>query len=313
MSKIENGRIYEYIENLYDDMKAKDGKYYPSKHDKLVFASAAKEFNITEGQAEKTYNSFSQLVAKKLELRLSRLPKKERQKRREEIFANILKNNGDLPFGDIEGPATEDIKSGLDTIYEEYSNVAILIGKNGWTIPMSMGLSKLDSLIGKKVDIEVLDSFFKKYYDPRKFATLTKHVKRSNLSNTQKKLFFECVDTFNEGRFSISATALITILEGVLSKFGDSENDIMMIRICRYHMDETKNDKKIINHLVWVSFLNFISELYKKSEFDKDEPDKLNRHWILHGRTDKELGDADCLRLFNAIYSLITMMKYAKK
>lgn len=275
--------------------------------------SAADEFDITKEKAEKIYNSFSKLVAKKLELKLNRLPEKQRQEKREEILSNNLKNNKDLPFGEIEGPATEDIKSGLDTIYEEYSEIAMLIGKNGWTIPMSMGLSKLDALIDKDINIELLDEFFKDYYNEKMFKTMLKHVKNSNLNSTQVELFLDCVEAFKKGRYLISTTSLITILEGILSQFGNDKKDIRMIKICRFKMDGTKNDRKIINHLVWASFFHFISELYNKSEFDKDEPESVNRHWILHGRTDKQLGAADCLRLFNAIYSLTTMMKLADK
>lgn len=312
MTKITNGRIYEYIENLYDNLKARDGKYYPSKHDDYVFLQASKEFNIEKEEVEKIYKSFNKFVAKKLELQLQRLPKKDRQKRREEMLSNILKNNGDLPFGDIEGPATEGIKSGLDTIHEELNNIAILIGKNGWTIPMSMGLSSLDVLSDKSIDIEVLDEFFGNYYTPKKFKTLTKHVARSGLNDTQKAHFSDCVDAYNTGKHLLCVTSLITILEGTLSKFGDDENDVRMMRICRYYMDVTKNNNKIITHLIWTSFYYFICELYKKSDFDKEEPNNLNRHWILHGRTGQDLGDIDCLRLFNAIYSLTTMMKYDK-
>lgn len=313
MEKFENGRVYEFIENLYDELKNQDGGYYPSKHDSYVFERASEEFDITIEKAQKIYDGFGKLVAKRLELNLQRLPKKERQKRREEILTNIIKNNRDLPYHELEGPATEDIKSGLDTIYEEYSKVAELIGVNGWTIPMSMGLSKLDDLIDKEIKIELLDSFFSDFYTSKNFNLMTKHVKNSNIKVVQKELFNQCLESFNSRSYLICTTALMTILEGLLSEFGNDKKDIRMIRICRFQMDQTKTDKKIINHLVWISFFNFIKELYDKSAFDESEPDRINRHWILHGRSDKQVGEADCLRLFNAIYSLVTMLKYQEK
>lgn len=314
VDKIENGRVYEYIENLYDDLKKQDGGYYPSsKHDNYVFQKASEEFNISIEEVQKIYDGFGKLVAKRLELKLQRLPKKERQKRREEILTNIMKNNRDLPFHELEGPATEDIKSGLDTIDEEYSKISELIGINGWTIPMSMGLSKLDDLLDKEITIELLDSFFTGFYTGKNLKLMVKHVKNSSIKTTQKKLFNQCLESFSRKNYLICTTALITILEGLLSEFGDDKKDIRMIRICRFQMDQTKTDKKIINHLVWVSFYNFIKELYDKSAFDESEPDRINRHWILHGRTEKQVGEADCLRLFNAIYSLVTMLKYEDK
>lgn len=313
VDKFENGRVYEFIENLYDELNKQDGGYFPSKHDAYVFERASEEFGISIEDAQKIYDGFGKHVAKLLELKLQRLPKKERQKRREEILTNIVKNNRDLPFHELEGPATEDIKSGLDTIDEEYSKISELIGVNGWTIPMSMGLSKLDDLLDKEITIELLDSFFSGFYTGKNLKLMVKHVKNSSIKTTQKELFNQCLESFNRKNYLICTTALITILEGLLSEFGDDKKDIRMIRICRFQMDQTKTDKKIINHLVWVSFYNFIKELYDKSAFDESEPDRINRHWILHGRTDKQVGEADCLRLFNAIYSLVTMLKYEDK
>lgn len=103
MEKFENGRVYEFIENLYDELNKQDGGYYPSsKHDKYVFEKASEEFDISIEKAQKIYDGFGKLVAKRLELRLQRLPHKERQKKREEILANIMKNNRDLPFYELD-------------------------------------------------------------------------------------------------------------------------------------------------------------------------------------------------------------------
>lgn len=310
VDRIENGRVYEFIENLYDELKNHDGGYFPSKHDNYVFERASEVFSISIEDTQKIYEGFGKHVARLLELKLQRLPKKERQKRREEMLRNIMKNNRDLPFYELEGPPTEDIKSGLDTIDEEYSKVAELIGTNGWTIPGSMGLSKLNDLLDKEIIIEVLDPFFSDFYTSKKFKLMVKHVENSNMKSTQKELFRQCLEAYSCRNYLICTTALITILEGLLSEFGEDKKDIKMIKICRLHMEKTKADKKIINHLVWVSLFNFIKELYEKSSFDKNQPERINRHWILHGRTDKQVGEADCLRLFNAIYSLVTMLKY---
>lgn len=230
VDKFENGRVYEFIENLYDELNKQDGGYFPSKHDAYVFERASEEFGISIEDAQKIYDGFGKHVAKLLELKLQRLPKKERQKRREEILTNIIKNNRDLPFHELEGPATEDIKSGLDTIDEEYSKISELIGVNGWTIPMSMGLSKLDDLLDKEITIELLDSFFTGFYTGKNLKLMVKHVKNSSIKTTQKELFNQCLESFSRKNYLICTTALITILEGLLSEFGDDKKDIRMIK-----------------------------------------------------------------------------------
>lgn len=49
----------------------------------------------------------------------------------------------------------------------------------------------------------------------------------------------------------------------------------------------------------------------KNSEFNKDEPD-LNRHWIMHGRTDHCMEQIDCIRVINIFYGTILLGKWER-
>lgn len=310
MSKLEDGSIYEFIDNLFLELIQKDGGYFPSKHDSDVFLKASERFGKSVLEVERIFNSFASIAARKEVQNLNKLPKKKKEEKRKEMLINILKNNRDLPYHDIEGPASEPIKSGFEILNNEYKGIAVDIGLNGWTLPMSMGLSELDVLVTMEKSNKTYDGFFSKYYSNKKFRLMIKHVNLSSISQRHKELFNDCINAYEEKRYLICITALLTLLEGILSCFGDTKTDIRMMRICRFNMDSTESNKKIINHLIWVSFFNFISTLYEKSNFDQDEPAKINRHWILHGRTDTDWTDADALRLFSAVYSLTTILKY---
>ena len=49
------------------------------------------------------------------------------------------------------------------------------------------------------------------------------------------------------------------------------------------------------------------------SEISADEPETINRHWLLHGRSDFEIDEMDCIRLFNAVQSLCMIVKVEAK
>ena len=53
-----------------------------------------------------------------------------------------------------------------------------------------------------------------------------------------------------------------------------------------------------------ISYDKFIRKLYQKTDFTTEEPDNINRHWLLHGRSAFEIEELDCIRLFNAVQSL---------
>ena len=77
-----------------------------------------------------------------------------------------------------------------------------------------------------------------------------------------------------------------------------------MMKICQKHVDLFLNDGSVIMKHVWISYNQFIRNLYQKSDFTASELDAINRHWLLHGRSDFEVEEIECMKLFNAIHSL---------
>jgi hypothetical protein len=240
MPKFEDGAIYEYIEKLFYELTHEDGGYFPSKHDQKVFFKTSEKFNKPIEEVIRIFDEFSGLAAKKEILKLNSLPKNKREARRMEMLTNILKNNRDLPYYDIEGPASEPISSGMEIIRDEYKEIAEYIGKNGWTIPMGMGLSELEGLMPKDRNIEAYDLFFSQYYSNKRFKLMIKHINQSSITKSHKELFNDCIQNYDEKRYLTCITVLLTLLEGVLSSFGDTKKDIRVIRICRFHMDALK-------------------------------------------------------------------------
>lgn len=296
--------IYEYCENLYDKYSKDDGGYYPSKHDKKVFEEASKHFDISLDKVKKIYNDMSKISANKWIKKKGKISKDDSLK----YLSDIVKNNRDLPFYKLEGPPKENIENGTKIINEEYLKISEHIGKLGWSIPFIMGLNELEKLKNSEKVEDSIDEFFIGFYNDRNLKLMVKHINKSNINCTLKTLFNQCIENYNKSNYLICLSSSITILEGVLSQFSTDKKDIRMIKVCRENMESTKESNKLIKHLVWVSFYNFINKLYEKSSFDSDEPNVINRHWLLHGRTQTDWGKSDCLRVFNAIYTVVNLL-----
>lgn len=315
MVNLEDGKIYEFIVNKYSELKSRDGGYYASSHDEEVFKIASNEFNMSIEELDNIYYKFQEISTKKQMEKLNKLPNILRNKKRIEMMGDILKNNKDLPFYKLEGEPINPIKSGLAIINEEYIELAKEVGENGWTIPMVMGLNKFEELSSLCVSCKeeekqgIYNKFFSTYYNSNNFKLMVKHINKSEITKTRKALFNDCVDAYNSYKYLLCINSLATILEGLLSDLDDDKTNIKMMKICKGNMDATQRDKKLIINLVWTSFYSFISTLYKKSNFDEDEPLIINRHWLLHGRTDREYDKEDCLRLFNSIYTIVSIIK----
>lgn len=99
-------------------------------------------------------------------------------------------------------------------------------------------------------------------------------------------------------------TTLTTILEGFISTFGDNPKDVRIMRICNFHAVEERNNGNKIKSLCWQSMYEYTQILFEKSDFSQTEPDKTNRHWLVHGRTSLIGDKLNCIRVINALSTL---------
>lgn len=89
MVKIEDGKIYEFIETLYGQLNERDGGYYPNKHDKEVFDEASIKFNMSIDELDKIYYSFGKIAGNLKVKNLNNLSDNLREKEFEESLKNL--------------------------------------------------------------------------------------------------------------------------------------------------------------------------------------------------------------------------------
>lgn len=313
MATIEEGSVFEYCEGLFVELIDKDGGYHPSKHDVQVFKQAAKRFGITTDDVNRIYSTYSKIAADREIDKINKLPKAIRQKVIKRELQNIVLNNHDLPFYKIEGDPTEPLTSALDVLEEEYRGLIEKIAKAGWTLPLTLKVQQLEEIRKSIDDIEALDTIFVNFYSNKEFLLMCRHIRLAMENAGQQKVLEECIDIYRQGLYSACITALTVVLEGFISSFGDDPRDVRVMRICKFHADETKKKGKMLQSLCWLSLYEFTRIFFDKSDFDKVESPVVNRHWISHGRTSRIGEQADCLRVFNAISTLACIKKYSTK
>ena len=164
----------------------------------------------------------------------------------------------------------------------------------GWTLPAELPITAVYAL-GNTDKLDDVNGFMEQLYaydDYRNMKTMIKGIQESK------------INAFNSKMYAICATSLLSVIEGILSEFSDDKQDIRMMKVCQKQVDSFPNDGSTIMKHVWISYNQFIRNLYKKSDFTDNEPDAINRHWLLHGRSDFEVEEIECMKLFNAIHSL---------
>lgn len=309
MATIEESAVFEYCENLFRELEQRDGGYFPSKHDKVAIGQTAQRFSISEHEVNRIYGEFTKQTADIEMEKIKRLPPAMRKRVMEKKLSNILRSNKDLPFYKSESPADTEISNPLGILESEYRQMIESIAQSGWTIPLSIDIRRFGELQAIAKDNEALDQFFENFYDDKELKAICRKVRNAIPNEAQKSIFEECVNAYNANLYSVCQTTLLTVLEGFISSFGDNPEDVRVMRICRFQAEEEQKKGKKIKSLCWLSIYEYISNLFQKSNFSTDEPEDINRHWIIHGRTGKVADKIGCLRLFNALSTMASVIQ----
>lgn len=304
MATLRDSDVFEFCENYFEELKKQDNGYFPHIHDSLVMNEAAIKFSISIDEVNEKYYSYTKLAAQIEMMRINRLPKNKRKQVMMRKAQDIMLNNKDLPFYKSEGGPSESILPATDIIEEEFTESISNIASAGWTIPLTIDLELLYELKNSSANQINIDEFFNSFYSEQDLDALYLIIYNAIDNIGQKKRFEECYSMFKQELYSTCVTILTTILEGMISTFGENPTDVRVMRICNFHMEEEKSNGNKIKGLCWQSIYVYTQLLFEKSDFSNSEPSESNRHWLVHGRTSKINNKLDCIRLINALSTL---------
>ncbi|RAI84426.1 hypothetical protein DET54_1254 [Paenibacillus pabuli] len=194
---------------------------------------------------------------------------------------------------------------------DRYFLAAENLGKKGWTIPFSFTPRQIAFFEDLSLSNEIIDNFFLEYYlEEDNFNRLLTMIYDVQLLAQWHPAIKQCEIAHRNELYILSISTLIPILEGVLSKFEDDKNNIRMIRVCKEKLEESVAMNSGVQTIMWTSCLHFVTTLYSKSDFSEPKPQLINRHWILHGRTEIVNSEVESIRLFNTLETIANIIYF---
>lgn len=179
------------------------------------------------------------------------------------------------------------------------------LGALGWTVPMWAEPKLVFELID--MDPKAIEELFVNTYreDNRaQFRRLCDGLADRTILAPWRPLLDECQSSFVEGRFQVVVPGLLVILEGLLvASMPTPGRDGKPVFIALQH----ERESEALNAAVWTSVVAFMREVFKRHNFAAPRPALINRNWVLHGRDAAIWGEAECLRLFQAVDTISCM------
>lgn len=158
------------------------------------------------------------------------------------------------------------------------------------------------------------------------FQELLNHCKVNLKTKSKKHLMDECEQAYLNQHYHLACVGLFSLADGLLTEFTENNVTSVSKRLKKLY-DTMIVDKPASNHDVRLFFIldamfywdeeNDAKEikcrpLFSFYDFNNPEPDFLNRHWIVHGRTERNFSRLDVLRILQWIDGLFYLVNPQK-
>lgn len=123
-----------------------------------------------------------------------------------------------------------------------------------------------------------------------------------------KKLWEESFSCLKEKKYDIALLGFFAILDGALSFVAGTEQTQIQARFgkilesCQINFES--QDIGYTFKLFKETACKTAESLGESSSFKGEEPNTLNRHWRVHGRSNRAVSELDCVKIIRLIYGL---------
>lgn len=165
------------------------------------------------------------------------------------------------------------------------------------------------------------ENFILEYYSENGSERLEKLIGRCGSAKevlAYKKLYPQVVVASEMECYQLACLGLFTLEDGILADVtNEPKNTNFNNRIKK--LENKINDKIPLSDIdlqileIIVTFDKFKETTFGNSNFNEAEPNYLNRHWTLHGRSRREYTKLDFIRMLLSLDALIFMMNLTEQ
>jgi len=185
-----------------------------------------------------------------------------------------------------------------------------IMGKLQFVIWKRMPEDIIVNLEKTLTDTEIDDIVFEWQKDEVK-NTIEQLLKNENIAN--KTLLRQCIDSYNQEEYNVAAIGFTAIIDQLLTDISKNESTKWTKRVeeivkqANQSGIDTLSDENYMKVLLLTTYKLAQDSFGEFSKFGEPEPNTLNRHWIMHGRTSRVMSQKDCIKIINYVYGTILM------
>lgn len=134
------------------------------------------------------------------------------------------------------------------------------------------------------------------------------------------RVFQQSIQAFYKGAYDLAIIGLTAVLDKLLSEHSGEITKVNIKSRCTIIKkkiedkgDDFLDELEGRDLLLYLTYPKAVELFGESSSFDNKEPDLLNRHWIMHGRSNRLYTKLDCVKVLNMIYGTVKLGQLGKE
>lgn len=213
---------------------------------------------------------------------------------------------------------SEKIVNAIETFKIDSSDVAEPLKKwasYGWTIPDE---APINLFFEMPQSSEQADKWCIKYFDEKNLENIFNEIKKNK--DIIPNYIEEAIKLYRDGYYRGSAMLIIACMDKVFSSNIVDDNarkykkQIGNRAVSSMIETLNKNEKDfILNIFILYNLLEYLKILFTDGDDFNNEPDNINRNYLMHGWQEREISEVECIKLFNALKILVESIEEIKE
>lgn len=233
------------------------------------------------------------------------------------LFQSGNPNATDVQIAEAEKGIRELIEEVAKFWHKEVSKPLLAIEKLGksqyvcWEDP---GKEEYDHIL----ESENLNDWIMMRTDEAELKEIANRALQNPLLQQHTQLMEQAFHAYESGSYALSILGMVAVIDALLSSVSGMINATGMTQRIYSIIDKlnlkTSVTKQELKDACLVCTTDItLKELTIKRKFDEPEPDSINRHWLMHGRSHREISQLDCIKMLRLINGILLIHELAEK
>ena len=131
------------------------------------------------------------------------------------------------------------------------------------------------------------------------------------------QLMEQTFHAYESGSYALAILGMLATIDALLSNVSGMINSTGMMQRINSILDKLSQKIPVTKRELKDAYLVCTTAITLKGltinrNFDESEPDGINRHWLMHGRSRREISRLDCIKMLRLINGILLMHELAE-